>query len=426
MQAEFSSGQEIVYRSFFGEELYPPLITKEKRNCCISLPSWKCIKISGGIVGFTIGGALTYIAADCMRVMIETPPSSDDFIYNATLLGLETLLAGGAACVGLVACCFFRWRKKKMTDRLAHFPQYQGSLITPWIYRFRNLSLKDEELCISFIHNCFNELEQKKLFEPWLKCKKFETREEASQFMYNRLNKGTCYGHSMALLAMMRTDYDAASKNLMDKLELQKIVYFQFMVEILIDLMNHNGWDDLFNAFPVQKKLGMKYSENTESITSYTFWLLALLNLGSRKILFYESNYASVATMDSTALEEFFRDPFAKMDEMQNTNRSKSAKGLTIAGIITLREDGEPEIGEDGDDKRVAHALFFQFSEKHYRFHDSGCSLPGFFEFNTKDQFFENLMNHVKSWPQFKNGSLRVTVLGIPQEESGEDASEEV
>ncbi len=194
-----------VDRPFFGNTLYPPLIAKEPKSCLTILPGWKCIKVTGCIVGTTLGGALTYILADSLRVMIETPPSSLEFSYNAAQVGIATLLAAGASCVGIAACCFFRWGKKKVAERVPYLQHYQGSFFTPVIYHFRHESLRDKKLCMELIEACFDEINQRGLLDPWLRCRKLETRESAVQYMFKSLNRGTCYGHSMALLGSTST-----------------------------------------------------------------------------------------------------------------------------------------------------------------------------------------------------------------------------
>lgn len=60
---------------------------------------------------------------------------------------------------------------------------------------------------------------------------------------------------------------------------------------------------------------------------------------------------------------------------------------------------------------------FFSARVVFFRFHDSGSVLKGFFDFDTQEGLLENLLKHIMTWPEYKDGRVKFTFLRIPSKE---------
>lgn len=328
-------------------------------------------------------------------------PLGDRIVNLATALILPSFF--------LFMYYIFNQIRKTLTEKDPALPYYQGSLIsTPSVYEIRQGNTNNEELCMPLVHACFKDLVKRDLLDLWLKSKESNSLEKAASDMFKVLGNGLCYGYSMALLAMMLENYKTSSAELMEKINFETVYYYQFMHQAIISLLNDKTLAEfskiLLNTYPLEKV-------NT---SSYNHLFLLLQNIDFNSILFNESKYVDLTKTDPEEIETYF---FNGLKEME-ANLANNSTDFTIAGTIVLRES-EDNLKKEGS--HPGHSLFFQFSDDHYRFHDSGSEIAGFFEFPDDKLFFEKLLEHIQSWPKYKDGRLRICLLGIPRENTSQE-----
>jgi len=290
-----------------------------------------------------------------------------------------------------------------------HQKYHQGSLFTFLAYSDHVDSAKDIETWKPYVRQ-FLEGFKDALFLPyWFAFKKFNDIEEALESLCQSLQIGLCYGYSMALLACMRKHADKNSLELLGHLHLETIIAFQLLQQFIVDCMNdRDAFEALCSSIRIYKNL--KQTDLSErEWRSKEFLFLSLLNLDFNTTKMWSHEYLhKIGSSNSQRLKKVV------VKGMLNIKRKQQdSKTITMAGIIKLKESKEDQATEG---VHPGHALFFQLSDGYYRFHDSGSSLVGFFEFPNKELFFENLINHVNTWPEYKMGRLQFTILGIPHE----------
>lgn len=362
---------------------------------------------------------LVFINYDNMRSIINDPPGSRDYQFSASLLGVQSFLLAAAFCIGLIFYRRFRFEHNQIAQKYPHFSNYQGSLLTTPEYRIRQGETQNERLCTPIIKSCFENLKEKGLLDLWLKVEGHRNLEEAAAALFKGGEEGLCYGHSMALLGMMLDNADASSTELMDKIEFDTVYYYQLMHHIINTLVNKSRtelYEILLEHYPqIDQEIGsLKLTRNTV--------FLLMQNIDFETILFTELNYINFSMQDESIestqdkrIESAFNGglnilAWKEIQRLFSGHIKRSS--FTIAGTFHLRESEENEKTEG---KHYGHALFFQFSDEHYRFHDSGSGLTGFYEFPNKELFFEKLFAHLQTWPQFKDGRLGMCLLGIPK-----------
>jgi hypothetical protein len=382
----------------------------------------KCIGIPLATLT-TLG--LVFMEADTAWDMANAPPGSSQFYLDAAILGLGGVLFGAASCVSLTTYCIFKQMRKAIESKYPHYTYYQGMPFTPVSYIVWQDSSKDEEICRPLIEGFFQDLKEKKLLDLWLNYKGYANLDIATSKTFKKMTKGTCYGYSMALASEMLKNCGASSAELINNITFEKVYYYQFMHHIIVNLIKKStelNKDDFYKIieqrFTSDEDLIFHWLEDegyAKWNTSYDYLFLLLQNVDFKNILFHQLNLTYLSSVDNDgAIEAFFNKGKLHI-ELENECKDKP-KELTIAGTVTLYSDPEKK-----EQKIAGHALFFQFSEGHYRFHDSGSRLTGFFEFPTKELFFANLIEHVKTWSLFKDGLLRFTFLGIPKENPSDE-----
>lgn len=348
-----------------------------------------------------------------------------------------TLAAGGllfclASCF-MVMCCM---RRSQYPHRRAH----QGNYLRTY-NQYRNITLANgEELFVKgYFTRCFRSLEEQGLLAEWLKVRNFQNQNLAIEPIRKSIEKGNCFGYSMVLLDLMSSNYNSSSEKLYKLLKVRKgdIYFFQLWQKVLTDLLNGNStlkdlaqkpMIDYINevnekqAMPKivddSKKLLPTFQSFFDEDIIFLKWMekCKALSFDLNNAFFFKSGGINTSSSSET-VADFFKQTVENLSKaIQNQefvsfnfDQGKNAivpADYTLTGIVSLQQMQQ--------NKDSAHALFFQCTD-HFRFHDSGGDLPGFFEFPDHSSFFKALVQHVHSWKQFKNQELSIFLMAIPK-----------
>lgn len=266
--------------------------------------------------------------------------------------------------------------------------------------------------------------------EEWLKVKDYKDINAAANALYKQLPSGVCYGFTMALLSLMPTHSKCECDELIDKVNIEKIVYFQTLQSILVDYSNNSKLREILIRFVSRPAIEITKKDTMDDL------FFKILGLQTRSQLGYFHTglkLISVATLSTTLYELFFegyrafQDRYAGLAGSSSDVRPtlpssmedfKNLSEYSLAGGIHLHEMNEDIT--DGKEK-FDHELFWQISsgneadELICRFHDSGCTLAGFYRFSDPESFIEGLANHIiHAWPKYANGAVKITYAFIP------------
>lgn len=295
------------------------------------------------------------------------------------------------------------------------------------------------------------------LLDRYFLIKKIENSEEKKiEFLCNELERGCCFGHSMALLAKMKNHAKTSSEELLNSISIENIIYCQLTNSILWDLRN----DQDSSFYPA---LYSYYQDLTEREYSFSEWMNHIEemliqrrresrnvktdaidtdedicitnnklseaegiksydNLFEHKRLFFNfcgfdsasifihevKNKLKISELHCFNLSIHFD---TAQQEIVNQARKYhyTFNQMTMAGYIYIQRP------ENKEYEGIAHAIFFQISDGYFRFYDSASQLNHFFEFPTQELMFEGLKSHMKEcWNSFKMGEFQLVIVGIP------------
>lgn len=330
------------------------------------------------------------------------------------------------------------------------------------IYSYYQTFLPSDTATITpLVNACFESLRKHGLLDLWLKAMGHADTKEALNPTIKRMTGGLCHGYTTALINLMSSRYNASSENLSKEFKFEEIFFFQFWSNILTDLQQDDPKFPIkfydFNSYDIKKldKFAEGFSKKWEHFCRHNcskdFMLYQFLmksypiNMDPSKTFLFNGESINVPS-DSSILKDYIARTLENLDEEIANGDATSLSPMikdsnnkteyVTSGSITLekgkekkkddekKDDGNKELTQDLHEVSGAHVLFFQFSEGHYRFHDSATDpSPGFFDYPTVDLFCEGLTKHIQAWDDsYKDGFLDVTILRIPKEKSSSTA----
>ncbi len=400
----------------FDEKTCLLLKSEQSKKCC----SWKglgtktqmqALKITAFVLTAGLIGITAYSVYDIVDTLYHYPLSDYHSIMAITKLTLSALLTTGIIYCLITRKCRYQWIK----SQIPHHKFYQGDTFTPLNYYFQQSEdLANIAQWKPHVRRFLTYFEKSDFLLQWLAYKKFNTIESAIEPLCRELQKGLCYGYSIALLTCMPKYANESCSALLQHIQLENVVDFQLLDEFIIDCMNNEGAYSALCRASIAFKFRNQSVEWSESLKesvkpeydSEDFLFLNMLGFDFKKhAMWYHEDYLNVNSINFQHIQETIEQGVMEIKEAQ-----KNVRSLTIAGIIDLKES---KAKEEKEGEHAGHALFFQLSDGHHRFHDSGSELAGFFEFPNEKLFFENLLEHVKIWPEFKDGCIRFTIIGF-------------
>ncbi len=320
-------------------------------------------------------------SATCVLVPCVVYVSSDSMV----LLGTEGMFAmGGAFCLRLY--CKYRSR---LASTYPHYSFYKGTVFTQFEYVVKAVDLDNPPKWQPKINQFLLDVKLKAVVDLWLNAKNFSSVEEGALYLALRLPKGTCYGKTIELFTLVLENSRASCAQLMGKWKLENAVYFQIIHSVISDCLQLKGRE--FVDLVITRSL--KRTNNafhSYSIDDVFFELMKF----DRVVSWSPGNQMDWLRIDSLNIRSLNALFMQAHDELQ----------MDVVGILNLlpNTSGKP-----------AHALFFQFVEGYYRFHDFGKDLSGFFEFPTSQEFVDGVVQHLETSESFRDGELKISFYGI-------------
>ncbi len=297
----------------------------------------------------------TYFTYNNIKDIVKYGASSPIGIISIVLLSIEvTCICAASLCIIKIRHLFplLRHHQEKALDTKA---------------------IDDEKKCLPLIQNCFTKMEEYSFFAEWLKIENYENSAAAETAMWNHLKKGMCAGHALDLLTQMMEHSNDKSEDLVKRMDIEKVIYFQILEHIICTIFRDRGKVDSANLIlssPIRQG-------DILAINNRLSWHLQQYDTDDINII----NKEIILHINEDA--DFMREKFLKCVAFT------SSKDKVLAGTISLLPKNLDE---------SYHALFFQCGGGFYRYYDSSSNMPGFFEFRDINTFFETLVKHVKKW----------------------------
>lgn len=415
------------------QEQQIPLLPHTRSSFCS-----RKVKVFMGL-GCTLLPLVSFGNYVCFRDFTNNGMNGLEIGMCSILTGIDLSILGGT-CV--LAVCV-----RKIKKLFPHIGHHQGSLIESLhdyntVFEF----IDNPETGIPLVNTCIDSLKEQNLLDVWLRVKGYKDAKEALDPTIKRLQKGLCKGYTIALVNLMRYGHNASSQDLLKKLKVKEIVFFQFWHDAIYDIR----WDkdgrerftkEVTSAFDLNKfKTGTKeYNQALLNMTSLDFVLFyylnkcKLLSMNIESTFFYQnddlfeitSNPRDLQKYVNTTLENFSNDiqngygfGFSKTLKKEDESRYTTAGSIDfelsneISNDKSKLEEDEKEAVRLKKRNKYSHSLFFQFRNGVYRFNDFGSKFPGFYEFHTQHEFFEGLLKHIQS-RGYKYGFLQINALKI-------------
>lgn len=393
--------------SFFNEKL--PLVPKNKAKCSnICLPNdfssklslVKKLAITTSLLGVATLGYFTY---ESTRTLTENEIDDPKSILSLLILGADGVLLS-------IASCYFIAIKRFRNNLLNSFPHrdyYVGSTWTFYYNRIERIELKIDRTYLPTIEAFISEMQERGIWDTWIGIKKFSDVKGAKNYFLTELKKGLCFGNSMELLSLMPKFSKTPSNDLILKLNFEKKIYFQLFDTFIHDLLRNeenicvilgHSW----KRDPSDEEIRSEV-EFLPQVSTREYLFLRFIGLEREKFIYHCIELQKVSEITIEKIMISFAEAIQKV---KNSAKQSNNREPEITGTIHLQPDPKNK-GSSG------HALFFQFSDTYLRFHDSGHTLPGFFEFPSQKLFFEGLLQHINTWPDYKEGLLSFTFVSF-------------
>lgn len=358
---------------------YPPLLPQKSHGCCSCSKSCQQTLEKTGIIVLGIFSAIAflYTTYDSIRTLKEEPLTSSKSIISLAQLGFV-----GLSGMTLIAFTIFYCKRQKKFQRIinenSYRRHYQGSLdISDRYEEQQNVSGKNRSL----LSSCLDQLEQKGWLDDWMKIKGYSSRNEALSGEIQNMKGGLCKGYSLWLLKQVQGNCLVSSQELIDNIDLEQVIYFQFMHRVHTVFLNAGK--------TTTAKLAFSFALGIHPIRA-------------------ESFKVSVPVYQC----EIFRGGFKEIQTAFFQYYPHIVNPI-FAGTLSLASNKE----------KTSHCLFFQLSHDHYRFHDSGSDYKGFFEFPNQEKFWEGLSDHIKMvWNKYNDneGYSEVSMYWFSEKENQE------
>jgi hypothetical protein len=400
-----------------------------------------------GIAGLYMG---------CMS--LSTGPTSNlDLIISIALVAYGILvLPASCALAGITVGHY-----QNIEETYPHLENYQGSF-SDFLGRLIIRHQFDVKTWTPYMRIFLKEFEPV-LLDRYFLNKNIDTEEQKIAYFCRKLEKGCCFGYSMALLAKMKEHARSSSHELKNSIAMETVVYHQLTNAIFYGLARHaesrlypvsyfmfQGDLDVQKTFNYSLKEMMEYSEtwiediiasedkeaSTTSVDSESLcpaatpkdeiekkdnqlgnyispkkYYLNYCGFNSSRVYIHEMEEAlNIAEMQKVDLLEQFE--HAERAICQQALEHHLVDNMTIAGYISIQWPKKEER------KAGAHAIFLQISDGYFRFYDSGSALTHFFEFETKELLADGIVTHMKScWKSFDEGQFSMILVGIPHDD---------
>lgn len=420
-----------------------PLIQiNEKENRCSKLFSLNHEqRILATKIGFVFSGVLIlgiegFLLYDSINVLQTKTPESGASIRAYIQLGI-------AAGLGVAACsisALFGVRLGQFQNAVSHHPSvkyFQGDFSSKINRNFLLSEIKNVELWKPYIKSFLFKMEQLGILKL-----KLEDQEEVTLDFAEHLNVGLCYGTSITLLTKMQSYAGLSSRELLDKLVPENVIYYQCLEKIInnyfIGYLGQQGLDDLntlarsanpnmyekckknldqlnvLHSELMKENIGrydrmhlkdeerhclLAYISNVRHFKDFLFFKFAGMNTQELFVFRNEQNL-SCYDWDKEKLKKYLISGKDSIMAQAQNNLSH----ITLAGLISFYIDEKEKPG---------HSYFFQMSDDHFRFCDPGYS-NDFFEFPSEELMIENLFYHTEYMKQGWE-KLNFTLLGIPK-----------
>lgn len=240
-------------------------------------------------------------------------------------------------------------------------------------YKVANRVYPAHEKLEPLIRDFFPILKQHKLFHVWERfCPRNE--EEQIKFLLERFKEGTCFGHTVVLMLLMKTSAAKSTNKLRKELKqhYRDVLHFQALSEILFEIKHI--W--------LQKK-GME-RENMRMEIERIGGEEILLGMTQR--FFHHYQLCSSFSITDKSLQNM-------VDLIEVSSKKIQEKAIKTKNplCIPIYLDNINPNDPDG------HVLFVQLSPKH-RLYD--CMLPemGFFEFSSERELIQFLPKYFKHY----------------------------
>lgn len=375
----------------------------------------------------------------------------------------DAIIAGAEITVS--ALCFFFYSAfagmhlGRYQNLVESYPQqsYQGTLANYFeIYPHHRFVIENGKQYVPKFISQFEPC----LLDMYFLIEKVENVEEKKiEFLCEKLERGCCFGYSMALLAKMKAYPKVSSKELLESIRVENIIYYQLANSILWELRNckettvhlvayfsyhkPNQTLSVTNWLNLNVEKWLEYlhkermknlnsvdgvkSEVDECLSDDKGVKTAASTKDQKVIDFYghKKLFFNFCGFNSEDIYTHVMEDELKFNELIELNLSKyftdaqqavfkqaqKEDNMTMAGYIYICWP------EEEKQKASAHAIFFQMSDGYFRFYDSASSLNHFFEFKSHDLMLTGLKSHMKTcWNSFNEAKFQVVMVGIPHQ----------
>jgi hypothetical protein len=261
------------------------------------------------------------------------------------------------------------------------------------------------------IDDVLKELEGTQIYQYWIGI---HPNINIKEHLQKSLNRGVCYGTTCQMLQMMSQHHSLNSSELIDRLDVKKVVFYQVLGNMIHDIIKEMKKQNVSDIYPAVIKIVSDSNLVNQHLIPLSdiclnylftpiFWNVSIPgnNLIEKK--------AMILVLDLDDSEDMHKSFKAFIEE---NSRLYGSSSHVVAGTIGLIENAL----QVKNKPHSAHSIFYQYDQGKCRFFDYATAYKGFYDVDKPEELTSTLLKHINlAWSKYEYKKIVVSLHFIPK-----------